>query len=52
LVHWLYKQRESSADLDRPLMVEGSGNVIMPTRLPADVLSVLEPYRRMKVWAA
>jgi hypothetical protein len=52
LVHWLYKQRESSADLDRPLMVEGSGTVIMPTRLPADVLSVLEPYRRMKVWAA
>jgi hypothetical protein len=52
MVTWMYKQRESQADLDRPLMVEGSGNILMPTRLPDDVRAILNPYRRAKVWAA
>jgi hypothetical protein len=49
LTHWLYKQRESQADLDRPLMVAGSGNVIMPARLPEDVKSILDPYRIVRI---
>jgi hypothetical protein len=51
MVTWMYKQRESQADLDRPLMVEGSGNILMPTRLPDDVRAILNPYRRAGVWA-
>ena len=52
MVTWMYRQRESQADLDRPLMVEGTGNILMPTRLPDDVRAILNPYRRAKVWAA
>jgi hypothetical protein len=44
LVGWLYKQRETDIDLDRPALV-GEGTVIMPVRLPNDVISMLQPYR-------
>lgn len=45
LVSWLYKQRETDVDLDRPLLT-GAGVTIMPSKLPADVVSILMPYRR------
>lgn len=48
LTCWLYKQRESGAELDRPLLL-GDGNVIMPTQLPRDVTQILEPYRKRRV---
>ena len=45
LVTFLYRQKDTSADVDRPL-VTGDGVTIMPTNLPADVKSILDPYRR------
>ena len=51
LVGWLYKQRETDVDLDRPALA-GDGTIIMPTRLPADVAQVLETYKRIRIGAA
>jgi hypothetical protein len=48
LVAWMYKQRETEADLDRPLLT-GDGITILPSRLPADVVEILNRYRRAKV---
>ena len=48
LTAFLYKQRESDATLDRPLLTP-SGLTIMPGRLPQDVLSLIEPYRRRRL---
>lgn len=48
LTYYLYKQRETDADLDRPLLT-ADGVTIMPTRLPADVTSILNRYRRVRV---
>jgi len=48
LTYYLYKQRESDVDLDRPLLT-GEGVTIMPTRLPADVTSILNRYKRIRV---
>ena len=45
LVSFLYRQRENSADYDRPVSVS-DGMVLMPGRLPADIASILQPYRR------
>ena len=45
LTAWLYRQKDTSADADRPLLT-GDGNVIMPSALPADVATYLKPYRR------
>ena len=45
LVAFLYRQRESNADLDRAVSV-GDGMVLLPGRLPADIAAILEPYRR------
>ncbi len=45
LAAWLYRQKDNNADADRPLMT-GDGVTIMPSRLPNDVVSMLEPYRR------
>lgn len=49
LASWMYKQRvNTDADLDRPLLT-GDGVTIMPSVIPADVRSILAPYRRLKV---
>lgn len=45
LVSFLYRQRETSADMDRPLSV-GDGMILLPSRFPADIATILEPYRR------
>lgn len=45
LTAFLYRQRESNADLDRAVSV-GDGMVLLPGRLPADIAAILEPYRR------
>ena len=48
LTYYMYKQRESDADLDRPLLT-GDGVTVMPTKLPEDVRSILNRYRRVRV---
>ena len=50
LASWLYKQRQTDVDLDRPLLTH-DGVTIMPTKLPADVVSLLELYRQIEVAA-
>lgn len=45
LAYYLYKQRETDADLDRPLLTN-DGVTIMPAKLPADVTQILNRYRR------
>jgi len=47
LTKWLEDQRKTEGELDRPLLT-GSGEVILPMRLPADVLTVLDMYRRVR----
>ena len=42
LAAFLYRQRDTNADLDRPLLVEGS--VVLPSAIPADVERMLAPY--------
>jgi len=44
LVSFFYRQRESNADIDRPVMVQ-DGMVLMPGRIPSDIAAMLEPYR-------
>lgn len=46
LAAWLYRQKDTAADLDRPILA-GDGNVIMPLALPKDVLDLLRPYRKV-----
>jgi len=48
LTYWMYKQRESDADLDRPLLT-ADGVTIMPSRLPADVVEILNRYKRERM---
>jgi hypothetical protein len=48
LTKWLEDQRKSNSETDRPLLA-GEGSVIMPTRLPADVVSILDHYKKRKV---
>lgn len=48
LVSWIYRQRESSVDLDRPLLT-GDGTIVMPTRLPADILSIISKYKKLRI---
>ena len=45
-VAWMYRQKDTSADVDRPLLT-GDGNIIMPSAIPNDVKAKLEPYRRL-----
>lgn len=45
LVHWLYHQPEAGVDLDRALIIGEA--TVLPTRLPADVIQILAPYRRL-----
>jgi hypothetical protein len=46
LAAWLYRQKDTNADLDRPV-VSPDGATLMPSKLPADVLAILRPYYRM-----
>ena len=50
LVMWMYKQRNTDEAADRPIVFE-SGVTVMPPRLPADVVAVLDRYKRSN-WAA
>lgn len=43
LALWMYRQRDNSTDLDRPMLAEGV--TILPAMLPKDVLDVLDAYR-------
>ena len=45
LAAFLYRQKDNASDTDRPILA-GDGNVIMPSTLPRDVLSMLQPYVR------
>lgn len=48
LTAFLYRQKDNSADIDRP-MITGDGVTIMPTNLPADVTRLLDRYKRRVV---
>jgi hypothetical protein len=48
LTYWIYRQRQTDADLDRPLLT-GDGVTILPTRLPHDVCSILDRYKRVRL---
>lgn len=50
LVKWMFSQRATNADLDRPLLT-GDGVTIMPAKLPGDVLSILKKYKKVRVGA-
>lgn len=41
LAAWLYRQKDTAADVDRPLLTS-DGVTIMPLKLPADVMSLIE----------
>lgn len=45
LAAFLYRQKDTSADIDRPL-VTGDGVTIMPSGFPQDVKSLLDTYKR------
>jgi len=40
---WYYRQRDSSTDLDRPMLAEGV--TILPSMIPADVMRILDQYK-------
>lgn len=46
LTTFLYRQKDTSQDLDRPLMTD-AGVMIMPSQIPNDVKAMLNPYRRL-----
>ncbi len=43
---FLYRQGASSTDLDRPILTD-SGATLLPSQLPADVKTALNPYRKL-----
>ena len=45
LAAFLYRQKESNADVDRPLQL-ADGSVVLPSGLPRDVLAIIRRYRR------
>lgn len=45
LTAWLYRQKDTNAEADRPVMTDGG--VVMPSALPSDITAILRPYRRM-----
>ncbi len=45
LVAFMYRQRENNADLDRAVSVS-DGMVLHPSKIPADIAVMLQPYRR------
>jgi hypothetical protein len=48
LAAWLYRQKDSSADIDRP-MVSADGATLLPTRIPSDVEAILRSYVRVSI---
>jgi len=48
LTVFLYRQKDSSSDLDRPLLT-GDGVTILPSIVPVDVRNVLEVYRKRHI---
>jgi hypothetical protein len=42
---WMYRQKDTSADLDRPLMT-GDGGIVLPSAMPRDVEQLLASYVR------
>ena len=46
LAGWLYRQRDSGADIDRPMLTDG-GVTLLPSQLPSDVRRALDPYRKL-----
>ena len=48
LAAWLYRQKDSSADLDRPT-VSPDGATMLPAQIPNDVRAVLAPYKRVVI---
>jgi hypothetical protein len=48
LSSWLYKQRETDINSDRPILTD-AGVTIMPAKLPSDVLTILNGYKKLKV---
>jgi hypothetical protein len=45
LAAWLYRQRDNALDLDRTILV--GSTVLAPAAMPADVVAILRPYRRV-----
>jgi hypothetical protein len=43
---WLYRQKDTSIDLERPFIAEG-GVTIMPSAFPKDVMDILYSFRRL-----
>lgn len=46
LAAFFYRQKDNTTDGDRPILA-GDGNVIMPSTMPRDVTSILQPYVRV-----
>lgn len=44
LAVFLYRQKDTSSDVDRPLLT-GDGVMILPSRFPKDILDILNHYR-------
>jgi hypothetical protein len=43
LTVWFYRQKDTSADVDRPLLT-GDGVTVMPMAMPRDILQLVAPY--------
>jgi len=46
LAAYLYRQKNNSGDLDRPIAI-GSSAMLLPADLPKDLKALLAPYRRL-----
>lgn len=49
LASWYYRAKASQADVDRPLLTPG-GVTILPSKIPGDVMAILDGYRRKASW--
>jgi hypothetical protein len=47
LAQYLYKQKDTSAELDRTIYT--ADGMVVPNSLPADVVQYLEPYKRLVI---
>ena len=45
LTAWMYRQRDTNAEVDRPIFTEAG--VILPSAIPSDVKALLNPYRKL-----
>lgn len=46
LATWFYRQKDTTADAERPLLA-GDGTIVMPSTVPNDVKALLAPYRKL-----